>query len=300
MLGRKNKKQQNLPRQVQPQARPGAGVFSYHASRSVDQRNIGRNEPIVARSAKKLDFRYLPTWLSVAVIVFSAMYALTLGTDARVSVVQPGSSLTREPQVYQKAANALLADSIWNYTKLTVNTETVANKLQQQFPEIQNIAVTVPLLGRRPVIDIQTAEPAFLLASSTGGAYYVDNDGRVMVKAGDIKKTLPNIIIVRDQSGIELGPNKQVLPKQYVVYITTIINQLRAQNIPIDSFELPKVPYEVRLKVSGQPYYVRFNTELDGREQVGTYIAAKQKLEGDGKIPAEYIDVRVPERAYYK
>ncbi len=297
---RKQKKQPEKRIVQSSSTRPNSTVFSYHASRSTDQRNIGRHEPSVQRAKPKLDLRYVPTWLSIAVIVFSAMYALTLAANARVTVLTPNTSLTRPASVYQQAANTLLSHSIWSYTKLTVNTESIAQQLQQEFPEVESVAVTVPLLGRRPVITIQTAEPAFLLASTKSGAYYVNNDGRVMVKASDVSVAPQDEVVVNDESGIAIESNKQVLPKDTVRFITDTIKQLRAQNVIVESIELPAVPYEIRVHIKDKPYYVRMNTESDSRQQAGTYLAVKAKLEGEGTTPKEYIDVRVDERAYYK
>ncbi len=299
MFKRKPKQQ---PRQVTPTATPPGGVFSYHSNRSQSERISGRTEQHRDRRAPRFDFRNVPTWLAIIIIIGSCLYALTLTSNAKVEITSEGSvTLARDTATYQSAVDDIISQSAFSYTKLTINTESIATQLQQQFPEIESVAVSIPLLGHRPAVAIQTAQPAFLLASTRSGAYYIDAEGRVMVKAGDIpSESVKGVVTVRDDSGIEAVPNKQLLPKDTVSFIATIINQLKAKNIPIEALILPTKPYEVQLRIQGAPYLVRFSTEEDSRQQIGTYLAVKDKLAEQGTTPAEYIDVRVGERAYYK
>lgn len=294
-------KHKPLPRREASPARVSPEVFSYHSMRSAQERSTGRVEQLhVTAPRRKLDVRYLPTWLAVLAIAVSVLYALGLSSNAKVTVASTEGSLTRAATVYQATAKDILARTFLSYSKLTIDTETTAHLLQQQFPEIERVAVNIPLLGRRPHIVIQTARPALLLVSPQNGAYYVDGDGRVLVKAATTGSLSVKPPTVQDESGMQLTPNTQVVPKQTVDFITTVLYQLSVKNIAVETLVLPLSPYEFRVKPVGVPYTIRFNLQADAREQVGAYLAVVERLKGQKVVPAAYIDVRVEDRAYYK
>jgi hypothetical protein len=45
---------------------------------------------------------------------------------------------------------------------------------------------------------------------------------------------------------------------------------------------------------------VKFNVQSNAREETGTFLAAKNYLDGQHTVPHQYIDARVTGRAYYK
>ncbi len=64
---------------------------------------------------------------------------------------------------------------------------------------------------------------------------------------------------------------------------------------------LPVGTSELDVRLAGQPYSVKFNLESGtARQQAGTFLATESKLKSQNVTPAEYIDVRVDGRAYYK
>jgi hypothetical protein len=114
--------------------------------------------------------------------------------------------------------------------------------------------------------------------------------------SSSIRQTLP---VVNDQSGIAVEVGKTVLPAEDIAFMTTVIAQLKAKQINAETITLPATAHEVDIKPAGQAYTVKFNVDTDAREAAGAYLATKQKLEQTNVKPAQYIDVRVPGRAYY-
>ena len=131
-------------------------------------------------------------------------------------------------------------------------------------------------------------------------AYYISAEGKPLVRVTEVANPLSNMTTVSDESNLPITIGKQVLPTDTVSFITSVIAQLKATHTSIQSVSLPLEANELQVRIVGQPYAVRFNTQEDARLQTGTYLAVKKRLEGSGDIPKEYIDVRVPERAYYK
>src|SRR5690606_27795741 len=102
------------------------------------------------------------------------------------------------------------------------------------------------------------------------------------------------------QSGLQIEEGMPVLTKEDIDFINVIFAQLVADDQSVASATLPPIANELHIRLSGQKYFVKFNMEGDARYQVGAFLAVKQKLQADGRKPADYIDVRVEEKVYYR
>ncbi len=316
---KKNKSDKGAARTRQPVGSGGLGVrpvFSYH-SKSAPGAQTGKRrdkrlpwatnaEP--AASSRPPKPRSRKRILVVAAVVCTAVLMvanLFLSRDPAI-VVHPqadGSQLLlRDQEVYQDAARAVMSGSIANASKMTIDTAKVAKDIQKQFPELGLTSVVLPVIGRQPVVHIQTARPVLVLASSAaGGVFLVDEQGRAIMeaaKASDaVKQKLP---VVQDQSGLSVAVGDGVLPKSNIDFITEVVGQLSAKDIKVVSMVLPAGTSELNIRVEGVPYSVRFNLRGDARAEAGAFLAVKQHLEREKKTPSSYIDVRVPNKAYYR
>jgi hypothetical protein len=208
--------------------------------------------------------------------------------------------LLRPTAAYQEAASRQLASSIFNRSKLTINTTKTAEQLRRQFPEFADVSITIPLLGQRPIIEVEPAVAALLLVNQKG-VFVIDQAGRVLLPARDAPSAsqtgLPR---VTDTVTSEDRPGATVLPADTVKFIQQLGAQFAAKKLTSQSMELPPVASELHVRFQGLPYYVKFNLSSDVRQQVGTLFAVQNRLAAEQVTPAEYIDVRVEERAYYK
>jgi len=282
--------------------------FAYYARRSDQDLNTGRQ---VQREQQR-SFR-LPTshfWaqrfgliiLLVAVVV-SVISAVSLSTDAKILPLDSANSnlFLHDQSDYQAAADRLLAASIWSRNKLTINTSKLEQQLTAQFPELASSHITLPLLAHRPLVYIDTAQPALLLTTADG-TYLLDSTGKALLTGAQLNR-LSNrkLPMVNDQSGLRVQLNHQVITSQNVGFIETVVAQLTAKHAPIATMTLPATASELDVQIAGQPYFVKFNlASNDARQQAGTYLATAAQLQKQGTIPAQYIDVRVDGRAYYR
>lgn len=298
------KKQQEVEARSGPRRVSGAAtapVFSYHAQRSHDTRNTGRYETLsVPKKSWRPSLKYLPSWFAATAIVMSLLYASTLQNSPIVDITTPDGSLNRSERTYHDAVMASLQRSPLSYTKWTVDTDMVAEELQKSFPEVQRVSVNLPLLARRPIVQIKTAEPVFLLASTNGSAYYIDSDGRAVMRPGDLDSPLSGVVTVRDASALDVTPRKQVVPTSTVQFIADVTKQFADKSIAIDYIELPAVAYELRVKPKDDNHYVKFYLEEESRVQIGAYFAARDQMAADKLSITEYVDARIPGRLFIK
>jgi hypothetical protein len=245
--------------------------------------------------------RNLPTFLALAVITISVLYCLGLSTNPKVvvSTTSPQAVVLRDKAEYQRGAQRILEDSALSRTKFTVNTGGFERAFRAAFPEVDDVSLALPLVSRTPIVTISTAQPQLLLTAQ-GKVYVLDKRGTAIMMANDlsssIRQTLP---VVDDQSGLSVSVGKTVLPAEQIQYITSVLAQFKAKQVAVETITLPATAQEVDIKPAGKPYYVKFSTSTEAREAAGDYLATKQRLEQTNTTPTQYVDVRVPGRAYY-
>ncbi len=313
----KKKRSTNFGRSRQPQLR-GSGtakpVFSYHARamRSAEPTSDAKRstkllwtnptQPM-ARHTRPRPPKRLLVLIVLAVALVFGINSLFLGRDPKTVVVGTAAShpLLRSQDTYTAAARDILASSLFNTTKVTINTEQVAQTIQDRFPELQRVSVVLPIFGRQPVVYLEPIQPALLLRSGEGRVYVLDQSGRAVMdvaQASSVAKlALP---VVEDQSGLPITLGHTVLPRANMTFITEVLGQLTAKKIKVSAITLPVGASELDIRVEGVPYVTKYNLHGDARAEVGAFLATKQYLEAQHKTPALYIDVRVDNKVYYK
>lgn len=278
-------------------------VFSYRASRSSVADNLGREK---GKEEKKRPPRHpqsrIKKVVKIVVVVGLAIVlvnSLLLNTNPKVVLVGTNSTF-RDPAVYQAAAAAAFASSKFNTNKITLNAGQIRESLTQAFPELADVSVSLPIFGHQAVVYLEPSTSRLIL-HTTSGTFVIDDAGRA-VATGAVVESLRQAGLpeVQDQSRIEVEQGKVVLPSTTVSFITEVVQQLRATGLAITTLKLPSAASELHLNIDGVGYYAKFNTRGDARVAVGSFLALKQHLESQQKTPAEYIDVRIETRAYYK
>jgi hypothetical protein len=230
---------------------------------------------------------------------------LSLSSRADIEPYSTNTStdLLFDKSAYQAAADRLLADSVWNHNKITLDTGKISRTLLAEFPELANVSVTVPFFQHNPIIYVQPAQPAIIISSAADGSFVLNENGKALLAntsnpliAG--QQPLP---VVTDLSGLQLKLGNQVLPASSVSFIQAVVAQLAAKKYTVSSMTLPPAASELDVKLVGKPYYVKFNLEdNDPLQQVGTFLATITELQSQGTAPSQYVDVRVDGRAYYQ
>lgn len=283
-----------------PHARPdiAPAMFSYHANRSASVTASERNAAAVGRR-HRFNWSLVPSYIAGIAILVAVAYSTTLGSTARVSIIDDSRATLLRPTVaYESAARSLLQSSFWNSSKLTIDTVGLGKQLQQQFPELTEASITIPLLGRQPTLQLMAEQPV-LLVNVDGTDYYVSSAGRAIMRVADAteRPAVPRLV---DQVGLTAKVGEQLLPRDTVLFTKEVLRQLAAKQVTVDQLILPPIPNELQVRPSGADYYIKFSTLGDARLQAGTYLATVHYLNEKRTNPTEYVDVRVEERAFYK
>lgn len=256
----------------------------------------------VASRGRRFDVKRLSLLGLILIGLCGVLDTLWLSPQPKVMPSTADETVFLHPQAtYQQAAAQLFASSIMNRNKLTVNVAGIDAALKQRFPELGVVSVSVPLFGHLPVVYIAPTDARLRLRTLSGKSYVVDDNGRAIVAVSSSDATAYSLPEVDDVSGTPVTIGQPIISSDTVTFIRTVAFQVTQQHLRVMKFTLPAGGSELDLYVNGQPYFVKFNLADDSAlQQVGTYLAVLHRLTGEGKTPAQYIDVRLSGRAYYK
>jgi len=278
-----------------------ANFFSYHASRTGDSNTQrSREEAPLRRGSRSFQWKHIPTILAGIAIGISALYALTLSNSVTIKTLGQKTPLLRDQKVYQEEANRIFNNSIFNKTKLTINVQKFEDEMKQQFPELGVVSMTIPIMGRSPLVELVSEKPS-LLITSQDGIFVLNQNGKAIARLKDVPGVANlNLPTINDETNIPIKVGKGVLSSQDVTFITALIYQLDAKGITVSNIKLPSEPAEVRIEIVGQKYFIRFNLLNDPRISAGQFVAAYNKIRAEKGTVNEYIDARVEEKIFYK
>ncbi|HLC91998.1 MAG TPA: hypothetical protein VJC09_03015 [Candidatus Saccharimonadales bacterium] len=299
MFHKKQSTRQRRPIESDKKSRP---VFSYYSqrpsSRASDKGQALRTQMKKANSRPW--WHFAPSIIATGAIGISLIYTLGLSTHPKVTHPEEDSLLLQPSSVYEQAAQTQFASSWLNRSKLTVNAASISSSLMSEFPELEDVSITLPLIGHRPVVFVVPSSLVIVLNSKSGN-FLLNQQGRaVSAQSKSALLATNRLPVVTDQSGLEVKSGRVALPGSYIGFVSTVVTQLRAKDLAIESLTLPPRSFELNVRIVGQPYTIKMNLQNDAREQIGTYLAAQQKLIETNQLPSSYFDVRVPGRIYYK
>lgn len=305
MIGRRGKrksKEQSVSRNPHLNAQKQA-IFRYSSNRMNSERSRRMPEPVQDKDVNRLSpaNRYGLIFFALIILLVSLYNSLLLGAPTLRLVDANGERLTSNSE-YEKVAASAAEQGIFSYSKLSIDRLEVASKLQSRFPELQDVTVKTPLFSNQVAIEAKAANPTAILNTGTE-SYVLDKDGTAIFNKESNRTgvVLDNIPIINDLSGPPVKIGEPALTPTQMAFIIEIRRQSEAKQLSINNIQLVGGGGEFNLNHGDLLYYVKYNVYEDARKSFGTFIAAKEYAEA-GKIatPKEYIDVRLPERAYIK
>lgn len=293
-----------------------APVFSYYAgqkraqqltgsARGAGQQRFADNSQPKKRygfgARHTFAWKHLPTYVACLMFVSAFVYVLSLSSDPRVVVEQRPGIVQRDEATYATEVKSLWNRSIRNHSKITTDTISTRQAILENYRELADVRIQLPLVGRRATIVLVPAAP-ILQIQAQNGLYYVDNKGKALVDTSRVEST-NSVPTVQDDSVLNVDPGKSVLPQYQVSLIVQLNAELRAANLSVQSLTLSdKSVNQLDVRLVGQAYYIKVQMEQDSdiRQIVGAYLAVRKKLDADNTRPGEYVDVRIPEKVFYK
>lgn len=305
MFKKRNKKNDTTARQRSSVTKAPNPVFSYHSKRSTSEVERTSRNDVFDQNTKQANrsLKHVPTYFAVIIIAASLFYVTLLGVDKPQIVLDTNvtPSILHDTAYYQKGVAETLNKSLFNRSKITIDTKHLSDQLLEQFPELETATIVTPLFGKRPIVRMSATTPV-LVVTANNGQFIVGTNGKVLMGLSEAPSNqVDSLIHVKDALSDDLQPGDVVLPLSTIHFIEDLQQLYKDRGLTISDVELPAVANEVHVKLAGDKYYTKFNLQEDINQQVGTYFAVIENIKSQNKaLPTEYVDVRVAGRAYYK
>lgn len=288
------------------QARPKA--FSYYGQRQSSEqppttRQPGRGETAASKVSLKFIAQRFGAILALSAVLLLLITSVQVTMKPKVDILnEPNALMLRTAADYQNTLERIMKRSWTNTNKLTIDTQSIGRQLMAEYPEVADVSIALPLIGQRPVAYLQLTEPQLLLTNGASQAFVIDENGRALADASRLNASIVRKLpTVTDESGLEIKAGRIAMSADDVSFIKTVLYQLDEAHVEVGRITLPQGSRQLNVYLYKQPYFVKFNLQDgDAKQQVGTFLAVRQRLERQGKQPRQYIDVRLPGRAYYK
>jgi hypothetical protein len=199
---------------------------------------------------------------------------------------------------YEAQATKILNSSVFNRSKMTFDSRSFENDFMSEIPEIKDVTVHIPLVGKKLVVGLAFERPAYIFTVS-GKDYVVGESGVILANASDVDALkLANLRRLEDKAPLQVTVGKPVLLTSDIAFIDTVYSELTGHTVGIDHMVLPQGAGELYVYPTGANYFIKFSLSGDAKQQAGAYFAV-MKNRGDA-IPNEYVDVRIGERVFVK
>lgn len=285
-------------------SRPGGSrpkVYSYSSVRSAQERPLNRGEE--KPTTQIVESKKMSKFINMLILLF------VLGSSAYLSVLEPNAQVKvsgekiypREKGSYEAKVNELLNKSIFNRNKLTFDEAKLAAEVSRQFPEVNTIHVGAPLMRHRPVVEVTLAKPSAKLVTRDK-TYILDSQGQALFEESQASSSLDtnSLLTINDSSGHQITPGKPALTMVQIGFINEVIGQTSAKGLNPQSFALSEGGTAVDTRFENTDYFVRFSFYSDARQSSGAFLALREQLSTSGPKPQQYVDLRIPDKAFVK
>lgn len=192
-------------------------------------------------------------------------------------------------------ASLLLHHRPWGNNLLTMNDTKLVGDLQQQEYRLKSVRVIRHFPHR---LELAVVERQPSLNWQTGAQVYVlDIDGSLIGPASGQSVSLPTVV---DSTNLPVKVGDKVVPPHFVKFCSDLIQLLpQRTGINIAGLRVPDTTSEVYVSTN-KGYMIKFDTTREASGEVDDLVNVLATLTKIKKTPAEYIDLRVENKAYYR
>lgn len=265
---------------------------------SVVRPESSKRKPLVNKRQASLHAKRIPLYLAMMAIVAAVLFASLLQTKPTILIDEDKS--LQNKQHYVDSAQSILQKSPFNRSKLSFDSVAFKDNMLAANPELQGVNVAIPLTGRKLTIGLSFIPSVFLFKASNGNQVIVGSNGVVQANASDVDNTkLVNLLSINDSAPIKSDIGSAVLLPSDVDFITSVVSELKAATIEVESIALPLGAGEVHIMPKGSTYIIKFSLSGDPKQQTGAYLTIL-KQPNIIQPQTQYIDVRLGERVFVK
>ena len=265
---------------------------------SVNERSSELKSPrvqkhVLHRHRRKIVF--LLGAVSFAVLILGALLFQIIREVHVVSEKQISRPV--ESAHYSRLVNQYLNAHPFERFRFSLNTEGLTAYLQNNgASEVEHVSKNLTHDGIGiGFVTMRFRQPA--VSWNTGGSQrYVDDTGAAFQRNYYPEPS----VTVSDQSGVVVRDSQVLVSNRFLGFMGKVIGQMRQQGYEVASIIIPAgTTRQIHVQLKHVAYPIRFSTDRPAGEQSEDAARAVRYM-GDNLLAAEYLDVRVSGRAFYK
>jgi len=239
----------------------------------------------------RLTLKLSPYILLIGIIVGVMFFSSIFRID-KVDVQGPNTELSKglndEVTKYLKSS---LAGKNW----LFLDTNSLKGRLQKTFTGQEAIMVEKQFPNK---LIVKTDEQKSAIVWKTGSKkYIVSINGRVMSELQGDNNT--GLAVLTDGSSLPVDVGNKILSRDFVNFAIKVGDYVKAKSLGPEQIYITETTKELLVKTTAG-YEIKFNTEETPDAQLRSLQATLDLLVSQNKQATQYIDLRVPGRAFYK
>lgn len=264
---------------------------------SVTQRQIDAKRRMKSKSVQR---RVLLIFVTVLFVIF--VYRMRIQT---VSVASSKNAPVSAQQLalYEKTIRSFIDSNAPLQQSWLTDSAALSKTLRQAHPEVKTVRTTT----RNPFsTEMKTSvtfrQPVFVWRG-LGEQQFIDEEGVLFTDNMYKDIAVSKLPLIEDQGGAAVEAGQTVLTDTIVSDIAALYKQLPdlySGGAKVSKILLPRSTREIQAQVTGQNYVIKFSAERSIDEQIGELRLLLDLLKQTNTVPSSYIDVRVPNKVYYK
>ena len=226
-------------------------------------------------------------------------------TVRNYAIIYSDQSLVAQPNKasYQQTAQQFTKAHFGARFMISLPSEALANDLMSRHPEIQKVTVKSQIFSRNPQLFIAFRQPVLLWKTSKQQqSYYVDSQGKAFDR--NVFGKDDSLVKVNDASGIPAELGSAVVSSRQIKFLGVLVGQVQARSdgkVKVNKITFPaSSTKEVDVNFNDKSYFARVYLDRLPEEQASELVTSINYFTEKNIAPAEYIDVRVKDRVFYR
>lgn len=175
-----------------------------------------------------------------------------------------------------------------------LNTAGLKNKLLGRFSEIENLTIKKRPLNKL-LISIKERGAFAVYCGQNEICYFVDRNGIVWSQAPQMEGS--SFILIKGPVSVSSGVS--AISPEYLLNLKKISEETALKNIFIKEYEMQET-HDVKA-ITSLGFYILFDLKQDIAGQIqALFLTLDQEIGKERINSLEYIDLRIPNRVYYK
>lgn len=262
-------------RRVRPVGRP---QYTRPAARSSRRRSTN-----VRFSA--IPLRYVFFAIGLVLILFGLYKTFAITT---IAVTSPSRAVEIEAK-----AKTIKQESWRQGTLVTIDTEKFGADLKRADPLILSVEIKRKWFHTLEII-VNLKQPG--LGWTTGNqTYLIDRDGTVI----DVFPTGSTLPVVIDNSNLPIAVGKRIVSTKFVTFVSNVTAGISSVGLKPVKLEVKETTVDLYM-TTDKNYQLIFDTTRNANDELQDLRGVLDTLAKQKRTPASYIDLRIPNKAYYK